>query len=99
MTIIVGDSRLPSLASSIPPQLAHCKASPSAIAYPTPPLCTTASMLASRVAARSARVAAPRMSVAATRSYAEPAKPAAQANTKPPVALFGLDGTYASALV
>jgi len=54
-------------------------------------------MLASRVAARSARVAAPRMSVAATRGYAEPAKGAQ--NTKPPVPLFGLDGTYASALV
>jgi len=54
-------------------------------------------MLASRVAARSARVAAPRISVAATRGYAEPAR--ATANTKPPVALFGLDGTYASALV
>jgi len=54
-------------------------------------------MLASRVAARSARVAAPRVSLAATRGYAEPAKGAA--NTKPPVPLFGLDGTYASALV
>ncbi|KAK3116887.1 ATP synthase F0 subcomplex subunit OSCP atp5 [Teratosphaeriaceae sp. CCFEE 6253] len=53
-------------------------------------------MLASRIAARSARVAAPRVSVAATRGYAEPAKSAQ--NTKPPVPLFGLDGTYASAL-
>ncbi|KAK5120197.1 hypothetical protein LTR85_006403 [Meristemomyces frigidus] len=53
-------------------------------------------MLASRVVARSARVAAPRISLAATRGYAEPAK-AAQ-NTKPPVPLYGLDGTYASAL-
>ncbi|KAK3670323.1 ATP synthase F0 subcomplex subunit OSCP atp5 [Recurvomyces mirabilis] len=53
-------------------------------------------MLASRLAARSARVAAPRMSIAATRGYAEPAK--ASANTKPPVAVFGLDGTYANAL-
>lgn len=50
-------------------------------------------MLASRVAARSARVATPRIS---TRGFAD-AK--AAANTKPPVALFGLDGTYASALV
>jgi len=55
-------------------------------------------MLASRVAARSARVAAPRISIAATRGYAEPAK-GNTANTKPPVPLFGLDGTYASALV
>ncbi|KAK5136047.1 hypothetical protein LTR08_004301 [Meristemomyces frigidus] len=53
-------------------------------------------MLASRVAARSARVAAPRFSVAATRGYAAPAQNAQ--NTKPPVAVFGLDGTYASAL-
>ncbi|KAK3697302.1 ATP synthase F0 subcomplex subunit OSCP atp5 [Vermiconidia calcicola] len=57
-------------------------------------------MLASRVAARSARVAAPRLSIAATRGYAEQSKPAAgqSANTKPPVQVFGLDGTYASAL-
>ncbi|KAK0259224.1 hypothetical protein B0A54_14971 [Friedmanniomyces endolithicus] len=53
-------------------------------------------MLASRIAARSARLAAPRISLAATRGYAEPAKGAQ--NTKPPVALYGLDGTYASAL-
>lgn len=60
-------------------------------------------MLASRVAARSARVAAPRFSIAATRGFAEQAKPAASSssgqNTKPPVEVFGLDGTYASALV
>ncbi|KAK4547973.1 hypothetical protein LTR36_010692 [Oleoguttula mirabilis] len=53
-------------------------------------------MLASRVAARSARVAAPRISIAATRGYAEPAKGAQ--NTKPPVPVYGLDGTYANAL-
>nr|POE54226.1 atp synthase subunit 5, mitochondrial [Quercus suber] len=53
-------------------------------------------MLASRVAARSARVAAPRVAFVATRGYAEAAK--SSANTKPPVALFGLDGTYANAL-
>ena len=59
-------------------------------------------MLASRVAARSARVAAPRVSIAATRGFAEQAKPTAassQQNVKPPVEVFGLDGTYASALV
>lgn len=45
-------------------------------------------------------MAAPRFSIAATRSYAEPAKaPASSQNTKPPVPLYGLDGTYASALV
>lgn len=57
-------------------------------------------MLAARVAARSARVAAPRLSIAATRAYAEPAKPSGSAqNAKPPIEVFGLDGTYASALV
>lgn len=50
-------------------------------------------MLASRVAARSARVAAPRVSAITTRSFAD-----VKANTKPPVQLFGVDGTYASAL-
>ncbi|KAI7311709.1 hypothetical protein KC315_g12236, partial [Hortaea werneckii] len=52
-------------------------------------------MFASRVAVRSARVAAPRMPIAAARGYAAPAQ---AANTKPPVPLYGLDGTYASAL-
>ncbi|OQO08571.1 ATP synthase subunit 5, mitochondrial [Cryoendolithus antarcticus] len=54
-------------------------------------------MLASRVAARSARVAAPRLaqSPLCVRGFAD-AK--AGADTKPPIALFGLDGTYASAL-
>ena len=59
-------------------------------------------MLASRVAARTARVAlaAPRLSIAATRGYAEPAKSSGQAqNTRPPIEVFGVDGTYASALV
>lgn len=51
-------------------------------------------MLATRVAARSARVAAPRVSAITTRSFAD-----VKANTKPPVQLFGVDGTYASALV
>merc|ERR1712125_139115 len=56
---------------------------------------TPVTMFASRVAARSARVAAPRMPIAAARGYAAPAQ---AANTKPPVPLYGLDGTYASAL-
>ncbi len=54
-------------------------------------------MLASRAVARSARVVAPRFSIAATRGYAEPAKSSAE--VKPPVQVFGLDGTYATALV
>lgn len=54
-------------------------------------------MLATRVALRSARVAAPRASFAVTRGYAEAAK--SSVDSRPPVALYGLDGTYASALV
>ena len=51
-------------------------------------------MLSSRIVARAARVTVPKAHIApiAIRSYAA-------ANTKPPVALFGVDGTYASALV
>ncbi|KAF4551957.1 ATP synthase subunit 5-like protein [Elsinoe fawcettii] len=56
-------------------------------------------MLSTRLAARAARSAAiarPAYTPAiATRFYAAPAS---QANTKPPVPLFGIDGTYASAL-
>ena len=54
-------------------------------------------MLASRVAVRSARAAAPRVSIAASRSFAEASK--SSVDSKPPVQLFGVDGTYASALV
>lgn len=61
----------------------------------TPPSHTTANMLASRVAARSARVAAPRFQAVSSRGFAE----AAKVDAKPPVPLFGVDGTYASALV
>jgi hypothetical protein len=39
-------------------------------------------------------VAAPRISAVSVRSFAD-----VKANTKPPVQLFGVDGTYASALV
>lgn len=42
-------------------------------------------------------MAAPRFQTASVRGYAEAA--GASANTKPPVPLFGVDGTYASALV
>lgn len=59
------------------------------------PLRITAIMLASRVVARSARVAAPRFAAVTTRSFAD----VKTASTKPPVELFGIDGTYASALV
>jgi hypothetical protein len=61
-----------------------------------------ATMYASRALTGALRTGAPRISVAArvaaTRSYAAAAAPSS-ANTKPPVALFGIDGTYASALV
>lgn len=53
-------------------------------------------MLSGRFAARAARAAAPRAPIAPVRTYAAAAS---SASTKPPVALFGVDGTYASALV
>lgn len=52
-------------------------------------------MLSNRLVARAARMSTPRAQFVpsiATRTYA------AAANSKPPVALFGVDGTYASAL-
>ena len=54
-------------------------------------------MLASRFAVRTARTMAPRVSMvnaAARRTYAAPAT-----DSKPPIELYGVDGTYASALV
>lgn len=59
-------------------------------------LTNTDTMLATRLATRSARVAAPRIAYAPIRTYAE-AKGAV--DSKPPVQVFGLDGTYATALV
>ena len=59
-------------------------------------------MYASRALTTAFRTGAPRIPIAArvvaTRSYAAAAAPSS-ASTKPPVALFGIDGTYASALV
>ncbi|KAL1305202.1 hypothetical protein AAFC00_002121 [Neodothiora populina] len=52
-------------------------------------------MLSGRIAVRTARVAGFRAPIS-VRSYAAAA--ASSASSKPPVALFGLDGTYASAL-
>lgn len=55
-------------------------------------------MLSRQVLLRSARAAAPSRAIASqVRFYA--AAPAANETVKPPVALFGLDGTYATALV
>lgn len=58
------------------------------------------------LAARTAATSSSRRSVAAAtpalmRGYAAaaPATPAQTQNVKPPIALFGLDGTYATALV
>jgi hypothetical protein len=65
-----------------------------------PSLTRLANMLAGRLALQAARSAAPRASIAsraAVRSYATPA--AGQPTGKPPIALFGIDGTYATALV
>ena len=59
------------------------------------PLNTTANMLASRVVARSARAAAPRFQAVSSRGFAE----AVKIDAKPPVAVYGVDGTYATALV
>lgn len=59
-------------------------------------------MFSSRALTSAVRAAAPRTPIAArfaaTRSYAAAAAPTSSQN-KPPVALFGIDGTYASALV
>ena len=53
-------------------------------------------MFSGRIAVRAARAAVPRAPIAPVRSYAVAAS---AASTRPPVALYGLDGTYASALV
>lgn len=60
-------------------------------------------MFSARALSRAARTAAPRVArpavaprVVATRSYAQAAD---TKSVKPPVALYGVDGTYASALV
>ncbi|KAK2071986.1 hypothetical protein P8C59_006367 [Phyllachora maydis] len=54
-------------------------------------------MLSRQALLRAARTAAPqRVCIAQARTYATPAT--SNANVKPPVAVFGLDGTYATAL-
>lgn len=60
-----------------------------------PRTCPTATMLSRQALLRSARAAPPSRAFASQiRTYA-----AATESVKPPVALFGLDGTYATALV
>jgi hypothetical protein len=56
-------------------------------------------MFAGRLAAQAARASAPRASIASRTAFRTYATPASQASTRPPIALFGIDGTYASALV
>jgi hypothetical protein len=59
-------------------------------------------MLAGRLVAQAARSAAPRASIAsrtAFRTYATPAAGQSGQNVNPPIALYGIDGTYATALV
>lgn len=56
-----------------------------------------ATMFAGRLAARAARSGASIAPRAVIRSYATPA--AASQNILPPIALYGIDGTYATALV
>ncbi|KAK1772485.1 hypothetical protein QBC33DRAFT_521404 [Phialemonium atrogriseum] len=56
-------------------------------------------MLSRQALLRSMRTAAPQRAILSqTRSFAAPAAAAANETIKPPVALFGLDGTYATAL-
>ncbi|TKA62986.1 ATP synthase subunit 5, mitochondrial [Cryomyces minteri] len=58
-------------------------------------------MLSGRIFAQAARSSVPRAPIAAQasiRSYAAAAGQGSTTSTKPPVALFGIDGTYASAL-
>ncbi|KAK3946323.1 hypothetical protein QBC46DRAFT_335767 [Diplogelasinospora grovesii] len=57
-------------------------------------------MLSRQVLLRSVRSAAPSRAaiLSQTRSFAAPAASSANEQVKPPVALFGLDGTYATAL-
>ncbi|KAH7122307.1 ATP synthase delta subunit-domain-containing protein [Dendryphion nanum] len=60
-------------------------------------------MYTSRALSTALRAGVPRTPIAAriaaTRSYAAAAAAPSSASTKPPLALFGIDGTYASALV
>ncbi|KAF2834617.1 putative ATP synthase oligomycin sensitivity conferral protein [Patellaria atrata CBS 101060] len=55
-------------------------------------------MLSSRVVTRAVRSTALRPSIASHTAMRTYAQPASSASTRPPVALYGVDGTYASAL-
>lgn len=57
-------------------------------------------MLSRQVILRASRAAAPQRAIASqVRFYAAAPAAAANENVKPPVTLFGIDGTYATALV
>lgn len=86
------------------PQSLHPKPSPRPSKQPSqpnefPPSAILSTAMFSRQALRTARAAAPvrvpAMRAMPARSFAA----AANADVKPPVAVFGLDGTYATALV
>lgn len=79
--------------SSVPDQVRQLKSRRPPIQDPSP----TVTMFSRQALLRSARAAAPSRAIASqTRFYAAAA---ATESVKPPVALFGLDGTYATALV
>lgn len=79
--------------SSVPDQVRQLKSRRPPIEDPPP----TVTMLSRQALLRSARAAAPSRAIASqARFYAAAA---ATEPVKPPVALFGLDGTYATALV
>ena len=56
-------------------------------------------MLSGRIVAQAARSATPRVPIASRTVFRSYAAAAAGQNVKPPVALYGVDGTYATALV
>lgn len=79
--------------SSVPDQVRQLKSRRPPIHDPSP----TVTMFSRQALLRSARAAAPSRAIASqARFYAAPA---ATETVKAPVALFGLDGTYATALV
>lgn len=82
--------------SSVPDQVRQLKSRRPPIQDPSP----TVTMFTRQALLRSARAAAPSRAIASqARFYAAPAAPAATETVKAPVALFGVDGTYATALV
>jgi hypothetical protein len=82
----------------------HLQLHPRSASCPIPPsISPLPTMSAARAFSTALRAGAPRAPIAArfaaTRGYAAAASPATGAANKPPVALYGVDGTYANALV